>query len=427
MAENFRFTGLYTQNGVTSGLMKNKLEAYKCCANDVINFKLVREEKDLENEDTTFRPDMTHQLFGDQESIFGYRDLSLDVFYTAGTLITYLKIKYMDKVTPQKFEGICADDVEKPIAKMMPPGYLTNIDEFVNALSKEDTFRPPGEMLHSYKTENKKDNKVKWFEVYKASIEDTPDFRKYHERLQTFILFFIDAASYIDVDDDRWTFYLLFEKYRINGGFRYAAVGYMTVYNYYAYPEKIRPRISQVLILPPFQKQGHGAQLLQTFYNETYTRPEVLDITVEDPSENFQRLRDFVDTRNCMALPSFHPDHLLNGFSEEMATEARNKLKLSKRQARRCYEILRLKFVDVNNEEQFRAYRLDVKRRLNLPFHKNGRDFKKLENILHPEELSATMPNMTTEQRHLFLEKQFQELLEIYQHIVKRLDDSNEP
>lgn len=27
---------------------------------------LVREEKDLENEDTTFRPDMTHQLFGDQ-------------------------------------------------------------------------------------------------------------------------------------------------------------------------------------------------------------------------------------------------------------------------------------------------------------------------------------------------------------------------
>lgn len=42
-----------------------------------------------------------------RESIFGYRDLSLDVFYTAGTLITYLKIKYMDKVTPQKFEGIC--------------------------------------------------------------------------------------------------------------------------------------------------------------------------------------------------------------------------------------------------------------------------------------------------------------------------------
>ena len=31
----------------------------------------------------------------------------------------------------------------------------------------------------------------------------------------------------------------------------------------------------------------------------------VVDITVEDPSDNFVRLRDFVDTRNCLKLPSF--------------------------------------------------------------------------------------------------------------------------
>ena len=36
---------------------------------------------------------------------------------------------------------------------------------------------------------------------------------------------------------------------------------------------------SQVMILPPFQKQGHGAQLLQTFYNTCYSRSEVKDIT----------------------------------------------------------------------------------------------------------------------------------------------------
>lgn len=46
------------------------------------------------------------------------------------------------------------------------------------------------------------------FEIYKTDIE-APGFREYHERLQTFILFFIDAASYIDVDDDRWNFFLL--------------------------------------------------------------------------------------------------------------------------------------------------------------------------------------------------------------------------
>ena len=31
----------------------------------------------------------------------------------------------------------------------------------------------------------------------------------------------------------------------------------------------------------------------------------VIDITVEDPSDNFVRLRDFVDTKNCLKLPSF--------------------------------------------------------------------------------------------------------------------------
>ena len=46
------------------------------------------------------------------------------------------------------------------------------------------------------------------FEIYKTGIE-TPGFREYHERLQTFILFFIDAASFIDVDDERWQFFLL--------------------------------------------------------------------------------------------------------------------------------------------------------------------------------------------------------------------------
>ena len=36
---------------------------------------------------------------------------------------------------------------------------------------------------------------------------------------------------------------------------------------------------SQVLVLPPFQKQGHGAQLLQTFYNTCYGNSDILDIT----------------------------------------------------------------------------------------------------------------------------------------------------
>lgn len=43
----------------------------------------------------------------------------------------------------------------------------------------------------------------------------------------------------------------------------YATVGYSTIYLYYAYPEHIRPRISQMLVLPPFQKMGIGSKMIE--------------------------------------------------------------------------------------------------------------------------------------------------------------------
>lgn len=213
----------------------------------------------------------------------------------------------------------------------------------------------------------------------------------------------------------------MFEKYKYNGNPQYAIAGYMTVYNYYAYPSRIRPRISQVLVLPPFQKQGHGAQMLQTFYNTCYGNSDILDITVEDPSENFQRLRDFVDARNCMKLKSFKPESLQEGYDDDMAWEAREKYKINRKQARRIYEILRLKATDRSNKEQFRQYRLDVKRRLNIPFQKNGRDFQKFGKALNQEELRATLGCLTLDQRHMYLENEFEEHLTMYNHVIERL------
>ena len=35
-----------------------------------------------------------------------------------------------------------------------------------------------------------------------------PKFREYHHRMESFILWFIDAASYIDVDDEKWDYYV---------------------------------------------------------------------------------------------------------------------------------------------------------------------------------------------------------------------------
>lgn len=62
-----------------------------------------------------------------------------------------------------------------------------------------------------------------------------------------------------------------YEKYGTSeGGWRYATVGFATVYRYYAYPCHMRPRISQVLTLPPFRKLGVCAELLQVPYTNIY-------------------------------------------------------------------------------------------------------------------------------------------------------------
>lgn len=52
------------------------------------------------------------------------------------------------------------------------------------------------------------DGVTRHFEIYKNTIESS-GFRSFHEKLQTFLLWYVDAASYIDADDDRWSYYLM--------------------------------------------------------------------------------------------------------------------------------------------------------------------------------------------------------------------------
>lgn len=62
------------------------------------SFISVRSPKDIENDETTFSSEMCHQVFGDNENIFGYTDLLIKLYYSAGSLQTYLDIEYTDKV-----------------------------------------------------------------------------------------------------------------------------------------------------------------------------------------------------------------------------------------------------------------------------------------------------------------------------------------
>lgn len=63
-----------------------------------------------------------------------------------------------------------------------------------------------GDLLHAYSVEG--EGPARHFEVYTNTIT-TPGFKEYHERLQTFLWWYIDAASYIDTDDEKWVYYTM--------------------------------------------------------------------------------------------------------------------------------------------------------------------------------------------------------------------------
>jgi histone acetyltransferase 1 len=323
-------------------------------------------------------------------------------------------------------KGVDPDDILAILEEKIPGKWLSNLDVFTQELEKEASFSPFGEKKVQHVVT--KEGITRTFEVYRTEADKNPGFLDYHSNIETWLLWFIDGASYIDVDDGKWEFFTLYEKTTLDGssvtngagvnGYpgRYHFVGYCTVYRYYAYPDKCRPRISQFLILPPFQRQGLGSRLLNCIYDHYKPRNEVTDITVEDPSDTFVRLRDYVDCINCSKLDSFQKEKLIKGWDEEvMGGEAREKLKINIKQARRVYEILKYKNINPNDEEAVTAFRLEVKSRLNAPFLKTmiRKSAKAAE-----DSLSLQVPK---EVRAEELQNLFTEVEEEYKETVEKL------
>jgi len=425
-------TGITLGDGLTigAGLTMGGLEAYVIDSNEALRFRLLRTPQDLEASDSEadFEPGMTHQIYGENENIFGYQDLKIDFWMSGSTLKTYINVNYAEKIDKVKTGGVEADPVLEPLIKILAEGQvLESKDAMAAHLASEKVtkFKPLGTKIDEFKSKNNES-----FEIYYVDCATEPSFRDYHSKLQPWIMFYIDAASFIDIDDANWRFFLVYEKYSIDGQDRFSIAGYATVYQYYAYPANIRPRVSQVLTLPPYQKKGLGSRLLNGIYQHYFKDDKVVDITVEDPSEDFVRLRDFVDTKNCLEkVETFGSlETLSNGFTEVMASEANKKLKLCKRQARRVYEILRLHYAQkkgglTDKNQAYKDFRVDVKKRLNIPFQQEERKLAKLKKALKPEEFAAaTSQNITNrEQRLESLQSQYKELEEHYLHVLERI------
>ncbi|KAL0070550.1 histone acetyltransferase 1 [Marasmius tenuissimus] len=397
--------------------------------------KALAEDESYEN----FSPTFTYPIYGEEETIYGYSGLRIDLKFTSGSLINYLSVKW-----DEKLKAKTVDNVEQSLLEFLPPD-IEREEEVFNKRVEEDAlnFKPLGELVHSYtrpSPRSKGKGKLKLegnvinpesedavvYEVYHAR-RDTPGFWDYHRRMQIFVPLYIEAGSYIQEDEDAWDFFVLYEKRKRVGSPQkstYHFMGYSSLYNFYYYPEKTRLRLSQFVIIQPYQRASHGSELYRAIYNYTLAQPNIGELTVEDPAEAFEDLRDKNDLKMLLSdeqfmKEAFGDDAVSHGggrvgkvgratrpkkgkigppVERGWAEKWRLKLKIAGRQFSRLIEMLIQMHLDPLDERAVKAYRLQVKERL---YRFNFEALMQIEKEERMEHLQQTFQNVEDDYRRI--------------------------
>lgn len=145
----------------------------------------------------------------------------------------------------------------------------------------------------------------------------------------------------------------------------YSIVGYATVYRFFRFPNKTRLRISQFIIFPPYQRQGHACYLLGCIYDRA-RRNNAVDVTLELQSKQFKIMRTMVDM-HCMrqrGIFQFKKGQAVPPLTEFDFNKIREAVPLIDAQIVMCYYVFKWRVTDQTDNEAARALRLELKRYL---------------------------------------------------------------
>ncbi|KAL3823595.1 hypothetical protein ACHAXA_005576 [Cyclostephanos tholiformis] len=119
-----------------------------------------------------------------------------------------------------------------------------------------------------------------------ADARTDKEARKYHDEVEMISPWFIEIASCVRVGRNGgveatgayWKVLYLFEKHSDGGTAKYSLVGYVTL----LYDER-HMSVCQAVCLPPYQRNGHGTEMLKTAYDICGNK----EILVESPAPAF--------------------------------------------------------------------------------------------------------------------------------------------
>lgn len=326
-----------TDNGFTTSDSAN----YISDALEAIHIHFI-DYDDNHQKKLSFTPKMAHQIFGNDELVFGYSNLTIDITYCGITAHALLKYNYFSKIEDKGL--LSADDIQEKIKEWIP-NIFTSKRKFQKVVQTTAHTSGFGKPVNYFKI-SRNDDSVFDCSVHLCDLSDRK-FVEFHERYQSLIVFFIDAASYINLTDRNWTILYLYVKKNPLGKL---PVGFLTIYKFVT-PKITRSRISQVFIIPPYQRLGLGTKLLETAYEFINSLGDVDEITVESPSEEFTQLRDNYDLRLLTALPEFSRRNILKGYSPNMAKTAKTLFKINRTQCIHLVNILQYHYGRRNNLE----------------------------------------------------------------------------
>ncbi|KAF2730671.1 acyl-CoA N-acyltransferase [Polyplosphaeria fusca] len=303
--------------------------------------------------DEPFNPSFTYEIYGDEQKLVGYKEPAIYLDFRANDLTPSLDIQFKQKldlatIIPE-FEQV---DLEEPLKDILP-SYVFESSENNHVPGPDPTsqaWTPPGKLIRSFKQQGKD------YEIWGASLAD-PRALQIFRNMQILVILFIEGGSQLELDEpwtlDRWTLYLMYEvtPLKNSSASPYTIAGFSTSYRYWVFPtlevmraikaipsppasdsghvtdyhthltqdpkthlinEQIntlevqsRERISQFIILPPYQRRSLGSELYETIFGVLVKVSNVWEIPVEDPSEAFDAMRDYSDMAYLRRMSSF--------------------------------------------------------------------------------------------------------------------------
>ena len=222
-----------------------------------------------------------------------------------------------------------------------------------DAVSNDSLTHPIGRILKTYQRKVKQQHLVPNTTPATHDLDaskfiitvaqgSNPKVAAYHNTFQPLARWFIETADDVDISDEDgggfWNVLYLFREHLPGNTTssviqtvdyassqqqecqppskqHYSLAGYTTLFHFHSPFRKPAPgiivRVCQALIFPPYQRAGHGAEMLRAVhqYAEEYAKAyaegtDIVEVNVEDPAPGYIALRDFVDYQRFLNLIS---------------------------------------------------------------------------------------------------------------------------